>query len=813
MRDRSQQTWYWLELLRTIAEHLNHTLELKPMLSAALTLVLDLMDLQTGWVLLLDKEERFYCVVTHGLPSSLTTDDWAALCQSHCRCQRMFMAGEFAGAVHIVECERLERAWQALEGPEPPGEYPEIDDLRYHISIPLQAGNQVLGLMNLAQTHDEPLNEETVTLFSLMGEALGAAIQQAQFHNQLVQETEARYRALFDGVPVGLYRSTPEGQILDANSALIHMLGYPDRETFLETNAADLYVNAEDRRQWQVLIEQEEAVRDFEMQVYRHDGTVIWVRDNARVIRNGEHQVLYYEGSLENITAYKQAKEALERRTEALTALHATILDIAAPNDLPTLLRTIVERATELLEGAGGGLYLCDPDEQKVRCEVSYKTPRDYAGTVLEYGEGAAGTVAQTGKPLRIDDYRVWPDRAAVFEEISPATAMLNAPMIWQDQVIGVIQVMRNGQVNPGHFTEVDLELLALFANQAAIAVENSRLFAETTQALARQQHFNKVARTISGELELSTILQNVVSLAVEAVEGEAGALALQLDDGENITYPYLCNLPTELSQQIAQKGQGLAWQIVGSGMSMLMADYSAHPNAMPSLVEAGVHGALYVPVVAGNTRLGALGVFGLTPEKQFTVPDVRLAEAIGRQAGVAIQNARLYEEVQRLAGTDELTGLHNRRYFFELAEHEFDRAQRYARPLSAIMIDIDHFKQVNDTYGHAVGDQVLRAVAERCRCNLREVDVLGRYGGEEFVVLLPETELEAARQAAERLRRQVGQTSISTDQAPVTITLSLGVATLGAECADLAGLLECADQMLYAAKQAGRNRVYVWQG
>jgi diguanylate cyclase (GGDEF)-like protein len=165
-------------------------------------------------------------------------------------------------------------------------------------------------------------------------------------------------------------------------------------------------------------------------------------------------------------------------------------------------------------------------------------------------------------------------------------------------------------------------------------------------------------------------------------------------------------------------------------------------------------------------------------------------------------------EEVQRLAITDSLTGLYNRRHFFELAEHELQRARRYRRSLSAIMLDIDHFKQVNDTYGHAVGDHVLKEVADSCRQAMRKEDVLGRYGGEEFVIMMPESNLVATCQVAERLRQSIAQKTIDTEVGPVMVTVSLGVITLDDECSTLETLLAGADQALYWAKRSGRNRV-----
>ena len=177
------------------------------------------------------------------------------------------------------------------------------------------------------------------------------------------------------------------------------------------------------------------------------------------------------------------------------------------------------------------------------------------------------------------------------------------------------------------------------------------------------------------------------------------------------------------------------------------------------------------------------------------------------KQSETALRNA--LEEVERLAITDSLTSLYNRRHLFELADREFQRARRYRLPLAVMMVDIDEFKRVNDTYGHAIGDQVLQRVAECCRKELRGVDVIGRYGGDEFVALLPETGLSAACQVAERLRKTVAERVLDTKAGRVTVTVSLGIAVLDDDHLTPETLLDHADQSLYRAKQNGRNRVW----
>jgi diguanylate cyclase (GGDEF)-like protein len=190
------------------------------------------------------------------------------------------------------------------------------------------------------------------------------------------------------------------------------------------------------------------------------------------------------------------------------------------------------------------------------------------------------------------------------------------------------------------------------------------------------------------------------------------------------------------------------------------------------------------------------------------------LALVTALAAGVAILGGerlvRLFGGMQRMAERDALTGLANRRRLRAAGEHEYRRARRFGHPIAALMLDLDHFKQVNDRHGHGAGDDVLREVARRIRAIVREIDVPARYGGEEFAVLLPETGLDTAREVAERIRRAVAETPIATRQGPLAVTLSAGVAVLDSGGGDLGTLLGAADAALYQAKAAGRNRVAV---
>jgi diguanylate cyclase (GGDEF)-like protein len=187
--------------------------------------------------------------------------------------------------------------------------------------------------------------------------------------------------------------------------------------------------------------------------------------------------------------------------------------------------------------------------------------------------------------------------------------------------------------------------------------------------------------------------------------------------------------------------------------------------------------------------------------------------QAFAEHAALAIDNARIFDEAKQLAYTDELTGLYNRRGLVEAGRREVERSYRYEHKLSAILMDIDHFKLVNDTYGHGAGDQVLGLIGDRFRTGLRWSDIVGRYGGEEFLVLLPEADLKGAMRAAERLRKLISGDPYQLEECELRLTVSLGVAMMDASFSDLGELIKRADDALYLAKQSGRNRVIAVNG
>ncbi|UCD41463.1 MAG: sensor domain-containing diguanylate cyclase, partial [Chloroflexota bacterium] len=212
----------------------------------------------------------------------------------------------------------------------------------------------------------------------------------------------------------------------------------------------------------------------------------------------------------------------------------------------------------------------------------------------------------------------------------------------------------------------------------------------------------------------------------------------------------------------------------------------------------------LLLPLVQGKKIIGCLLTWGADIHPQ----DIPAFSLFASQIAIAIENARLMEKIQQLAITDDLTGLYNRRGLYEIGRLEIERTRRYNIPLAAIVIDIDHFKRVNDKYSHAIGDQVLRSFAKCVQEHTRELDVVGRIGGEEFVILLPGSDLRSAHKTAARLQDLIANNITSTKEGDIKITVSQGVSILDTNMQDLNDLVQAADRALYRAKETGRNRV-----
>jgi diguanylate cyclase (GGDEF)-like protein len=512
----------------------------------------------------------------------------------------------------------------------------------------------------------------------------------------------------------------------------------------------------------------------------------------------------------------KQEKELVnffetERKNyAALEILHEISLSLNAIMDVEVVLDRLLGQARQLIPlDAGSVLQLENGSFTRVRKFDSLRVTqnlRNYQpiGLPLIHYPILEQIVSST-KAMRIHSVATEPEWISP-EGYESYQSWIGAPIVVESRVIGLLSLYREKDI----FTEQHLRLIIAFCEIAARAMTNARLFDNVANTLVHEQRLNEITQIIASSLDLESVLHTILRLTTQLINADSGALAL-VDSPGRLKVAYLYNIPQELKNRAVSPSESISSEIYRNGYPILLENYSSHPQAITELIADGVHSYLGVPLIAGNETLGVLSLFRKVQNRKFKDQDRFLAEIIARQAGIAIQNANRYEEAHRLATRDSLTNLYNRRHFFELASREFDRARRYSRELTAIMLDLDNLKQINDTFGHQTGDRALQLVAQTCMQSVRRPDLIGRYGGDEFVILLPETNLANAVALGQRLLNCVKQNILENEGAQITLSISLGVAEMIDSMRNLETLIEHADQAQYQAKHSGKGRLNVW--
>ena len=318
----------------------------------------------------------------------------------------------------------------------------------------------------------------------------------------------------------------------------------------------------------------------------------------------------------------------------------------------------------------------------------------------------------------------------------------------------------------------------------------------------------------LARSLELDEVLQNLLDFLSRLINYETAIIMLMEADGVLVIraakgYENETEMNELIGTRIPLSSFPQLQLLATTQEGMLVHDTKTHSSWENYPGMENVRDWFGVPLVVSNSTLGIFSAHTSVPGG-FQEEHLRTGEALAAQAAFAVQNAQLFNQVQHLALTDPLTGINNRRHFFEVALAEFERARRYGRPLSVLMLDLDNFKDNNDKYGHLVGDEILHEVAARFAQNLREADILGRYGGKEFVCLLPETDVEEVRNVAERVCRRVADEMVITRAGSIPVTISIGASELIESNNDVLSLIEQVDAALYESQQGGRNQVVV---
>jgi len=422
--------------------------------------------------------------------------------------------------------------------------------------------------------------------------------------------------------------------------------------------------------------------------------------------------------------------------------------------------------------------------------------------------------MAETGEACFNPDTHHDPDWDWSIQGSDWIYSYLGAPIISMGKLLGFIG-LDGGK--PNFFKPEQAERLQAFANQAAVAIRNAQLFKETVKHADEMATLYEVGLAVTSGLGLEQTVKSLYAQLMRVVPIDMFYLALYVEETGMLDFYIYDTKGRRIKQDsfVITERSSITRYVVEQERTVYIPDVLSPGSEFPNEKMVKIKGFnerayLGIPLILRNRVLGVVALLSVKPDA-YDANQIKLIETIAYQASIAMDNAQLFEKVQQMAITDSLTGLYNRRYFFAIAANEVERSRRYKKDLSLIMMDIDYFKTLNDTHGHLVGDQLLKLITGRCVALLRKVDIMVRYGGEEFVILLPETSTEEAQKAANRICREVADVMLVTDEGAVSVTVSIGVAGLTTEQDSLEALIAAADKALYAAKEAGRNCVKMY--
>jgi len=516
-----------------------------------------------------------------------------------------------------------------------------------------------------------------------------------------------------------------------------------------------------------------------------------------------ERTARFIQSMVDSLSKGSLQGDKARKRTDQISTLYdlSSVLPLEAT---PERIFHLVLQAVGVLFDIEGGAVLQAADDGKTFRELCSYGSLLARGQEIRLAEHAGFEELNQGESQFISE--TYPILRLGYPET--VRSVHNIPVIYGNRLAWVLQIYN---------TVLDaesVEMLMAYCRHLAVVLENVLMKQEAQgnqSVLSVVTDFNQA---IGAQLESPGLYRAILMKTAELAGAEQASLMIFDETSQELSIKCVKGLNEKIVQSLRVKpGQGIAGLVFETGRSLLVKNVDQDPRFTErQRARYKTKSLICVPLRIDQRKIGVINLTDKTGGG-FDENDLRLVESVASHASVALDRTDYYkmsEDLRKISITDSLTDLYNRRFFQDRISEEIERSRRHGLSVSLIMLDIDNFKQYNDTYGHLAGDEALRLTAATIKSSVRNIDRVARYGGEEFAVILPMTEIAAARDIAERIRSGVAGRYFPDDalRATVKLTASLGIASFPLHADNLFDLVGNADKALYIAKVNGKNRV-----
>ena len=490
-----------------------------------------------------------------------------------------------------------------------------------------------------------------------------------------------------------------------------------------------------------------------------------------------------------------------QRRTKEYELLTQMGQAISSRLDQDEVLRSVQKELGQIFDTSN--FYIAFQEGESIRYELEVEKGAVLPKRIRKAANGLTEYMIRTGQPLLIrSDLEQVRDRLGVTDVSGQlAKSFCGAPILLSGRVAGVMAAMNTEREYV--FEQRDLEVMQTAAGQVSVAVENARLFAEEQRRSRQLAFLNNISKTAISSEDSEQMLAAIVAEIQKNFRFDHIGIGILDYATKDIEIKAEAGITTQALGKRIQLGAGILGRVARSGESALVQTSGTDPLQG---VLTHSRSVLCIPITYGSTLLGVLNVES-QQEDAFSPQDVLIMNTLADLLATALHNSFVFQKLQQQSITDGLTGIKTRRFFYEALSSEWRRGLRSGRPFSIVLIDLDKFKAVNDTHGHLEGDLVLARVGRLLEQKCRQSNVVARYGGDEFIILMPETGIEQAEALAERLRQWLATDTMLDEH---KITGSFGVASYPVHGRSAEEIIRVADVGMYVSKHAGGDRVSI---